>query len=216
MTALALRYFPTLPSLVALDVALLRLLGAGLVAIGISGGIAFMLGTALNKGFVSGDAPGVTYTPERCAELLEYFPGAPDCAAAATAHHFDEVVTYRLAAGALGILVLAAGRFLFRGDLRRRARPLPPGIVDAAGATAFGLAATGLLALGISQIGAAGLLGLGSANGAGAYLSGGLVAAPFTALYALRLLGVIGAGSSSRCHCEAASAAEATSVRPEG
>ena len=197
MSALALRHFPPRPSLVSLSLALFWLAGVGLVAIGLSGGLAFGMGSAFGKSFVSGDPPGVTYTPERCADFLEYFPRSADCAAAATAHHFDEVVSYRLAAGVLGVLILGAGRLLVPGDLRRHTRPLPPGIVVAAGTTAFGLAAAGLLALGLSQLAATRLLGLGSARGVGALLSGGLVATPFASFYATRLLKIIGAGAES-------------------
>ena len=57
--------------------------GVGLVAIGVSGLVAELLGRLFGPGFVAGDLPGVTYTPERCAEFLEYFPDAGGCEQAA-------------------------------------------------------------------------------------------------------------------------------------
>ena len=55
----------------------------GLVAIGASGALAELLGRLFGPAFVAGDLPGVTYTAQRCAEFLEYFPDAGSCQQAA-------------------------------------------------------------------------------------------------------------------------------------
>jgi putative lipase involved disintegration of autophagic bodies len=81
-----------------------------LLAIGLSGLLADTFGRVFGTAFVAGDAPGVTYTAERCAQLLSFEPQARSCEEAAIAHHFGEVVSYRLAAGALGVLVSRDGR----------------------------------------------------------------------------------------------------------
>jgi hypothetical protein len=41
----------------------------------------------------------MTYTSQRCAEFLEYFPNAGGCEQAAALHHWGEVVEYRVAVG---------------------------------------------------------------------------------------------------------------------
>ncbi len=87
MAAIALRRFPPIQSLLSLGLGLSRLAGVGLVAIGISGAVSLAAGAAFGKDFVSGDPPGVTYTAERCAELIGYYPEGT-CRTAATAHHF--------------------------------------------------------------------------------------------------------------------------------
>lgn len=105
------------------------LLGAvGLVAIGASGALAELLGRLFGPAFVAGDLPGVTYTAQRCAEFLEYFPDAGGCEQAAAMHHWGEVVEYRVAAGVLGLLVL--GAFLLWRPRRRGQGPHPgePGL----------------------------------------------------------------------------------------
>ena len=53
------------------------LLGAVcLVAIGVGGVLAELLGRLFGAAFVAGDMAGVTYTAQRCAEFLEYVPDA--------------------------------------------------------------------------------------------------------------------------------------------
>ena len=131
---------------------------------------------------MSGDAPGVSYTSDRCADFREYHPEAATCAEAAAAHHFDEVVDYRLAAGLLGLIVLA-GTFAARrtqlGSLGTGM--LPEGFTATVGTTAFGLAAAGLLGLSLPQI------AMGWPDGAGAYLTGGIVALGPLAAFGLSL-----------------------------
>jgi hypothetical protein len=141
-----------------------------LVAIGLSGVVAELVGRTAGEGFVSGDGPGVIYTADRCADFLEYFPNL-SCADAATMHHFGEVVEYRVAAGVLGLLALLTLAVL------RRITPLgapawtpPSGMVALVLAASFGVA-TALL-------GGTGVLALvgGSRQGVGADLSAGFVA----------------------------------------
>ncbi len=153
-----------------------------MIAIGLSGLVAGGLGLLFGKSFVSGDVKGVAYTESRCAEFQEYYP-SPTCEAAATAHHFDEVVSYRVAAGILGLLALGSlvGLALLKPGLFRDAG-LDPALVPAVGAALFGLGAAGLLGMGTLQLVFAG------AAGTGALISGGLVAVAAFAVYARSLL----------------------------
>lgn len=78
----------------------------GLVVIGVSGLVSWALEALLGPAFLAGDVNGVTYTAARCADFLGFFPQAESCAAAAAMHHSDEIVSERLAAGVLGLLLL--------------------------------------------------------------------------------------------------------------
>jgi hypothetical protein len=159
-----------------------RLGTIGLVAVGVSGGVAAGLGAVAGRAFVAGDAPGVTYTASRCAEFHEYAPHARTCEAGAAAHHFREVVMYRLGAGVLGlalfgVLVLARRRYAHLLACDR----LPLAFDDTVGATVFGLAGVGLLGLALDQV------ELGH-DGAGFFLSGGIVAAVAAMFFAVRFV----------------------------
>lgn len=142
-----------------------------LISIGVSGLVAEVMGRTSGPGFVAGDGPGVTYTAERCAEFVEYFPTL-NCADAATMHHFGEVVEYRVAAGVLGLLALLTLL------LARRTTPLsdatwsPPPVMVALVLAASFFVATALL----GGVGLMALLG-GSRQGIGADLSAAIVAA---------------------------------------
>ena len=153
-----------------------------LVAIGLSGLLADAFGRAFGRAFVAGDAPGVTYTAERCAQYLSLEPSANTCAEAAILHHYGEVVDYRLAAGALGILVLAGWavwRRRMRGRLRRGAlgRFFPLTV----GAALASAAAAGLLFLG-----SAGFV-TGQYDGTGNPLSGGAISMILAAAFGTAL-----------------------------
>ena len=137
----------------------------GLLAIGASGVIAAAMNATLGPEFVAGDLPGNTYTSDRCADLMEYAPTAATCEEAAAIHHADEVVTSRIAAGILGLILF--GVWLL---VRRRAtnEALPPGAVSSAGAAMFGVVGLALAGLALNY------LALGG-TGAGAPVSGAIV-----------------------------------------
>ncbi|MBS1906859.1 MAG: hypothetical protein JST33_09905 [Actinobacteria bacterium] len=80
----------------------------GLVVIGLSGLVSWALEAIFGPAFLAGDPNGVTYTAARCGDFLGFFPQAGSCAAAAAMHHSDEIVSERLAAGVLGLVLLAA------------------------------------------------------------------------------------------------------------
>jgi hypothetical protein len=146
------------------------LAGIGLLAIGASGVVALSMRAAIGDRFLAGDAEGITYTAERCADFLEYFPAAADCEAAASGHHADEVVIYRIASGLLGGAALAGWWWLGR---RRRwwAEPsLPPPVVPAVGAALFGSAAVVLGGQGLGV-----MVFEGPSHGPGQWISAGAV-----------------------------------------
>ncbi len=172
------------PVLSQLLLAFALLAGIGLAGIGASGALAGVMGTAFGRDFVAGDVSGVTYTPARCADYFEYHPEARSCEAAATAHHYDETVEYRLAAGVLGLVVLAGLFVVRRSRVVGRLVPLgdgvgllPDGFVATVGAAVFGCAAGALLVSGLAQL-------PGGGGGAGADLSGGIVAAVIAVVFA--------------------------------
>jgi hypothetical protein len=169
---------PARPRLADLWLPLHRLVVVGFLAIAASGLVAWGLDAAFGDAFVAGDAPGVTYTAARCADLAEYAPGAGACRAAAAAHHAGEVIEFRVATV---VLALVAG--LAYLGLRRTGRlgdQAPAAFEPTVGATAFGLAGAGLLVLGADA------LLLGPDAGAGQYLSAAIVAIPLALVYATR------------------------------
>lgn len=147
--------------------AVLQLAIVGLIAIGISGALAAGMGAAFGRRFVSGDAPGITYSNSRCVEYREYEPSANNCEQAATLHHYGETVDYRTAAGILGLMLLT-GYLLYRRRGTSLVAP-PPGMTAAIATVAFGVASVGLL--GQSLL----MLARGERAGVGAYWSAGTV-----------------------------------------
>jgi hypothetical protein len=180
------RLAPVPPGAVAAELvrAAVPLGGVALVAIGVSGLVAELLGRLLGAGFVAGDLPGMTYTLQRCAEFLEYFPDAGGCEQAAALHHWGEVVEYRVAVGVLGLLVLGAFLLWRRG---RGGRPpeylgvLPDGFAATVATSLYGLAAAVLALEGLDALLVAG------GDGAGQWLSGAVVALAMAVLYGVSL-----------------------------
>ena len=145
----------------------------GLLAIGVSGILGAVMGTAFGKSFVAGDGSGITYTPERCAQYLRLWPNAANCTQAALFDHYDEVVFYRVVVGIVGLVALAGLWFLRRQTWSSR---LPGWFAPMVGASIFGIAALGLVG---TTTGSAGQIGAG--------LSGAIVAAVVAVVYALQL-----------------------------
>ena len=163
----------------SLALGVLFLAWVGFVSIGASGVVAAGIQAAFGARFLAGDLPDVTYTPDRCADLKEYAPSGATCEEAAALHHADETVTYRLAAGVLGLLLLGAWLVARRRGALGDA--LPAGLVEAAGTALFSVVGLALLAQGLE------LLTLGPGTGEGANLSAGLVSLAVALLFAVAL-----------------------------
>ena len=142
------------------------LLGAcGLVAVGLSGGVAAILNALFGRDFVGG------------ATVL----GTGGSTVAETA---GDAVALRVLAGVAGLLALAGCALL-----RRHTKPavvLPRGLVDALGAAAFSAATVILTAASIDQA-ASGVHG----HGVGFFLSGALVAVTGAVLFSARATRVL-------------------------
>jgi hypothetical protein len=153
---------------------------AGLIglSIGFAGIVIGGFANAFGKDYVAGDLPGTTYTPDRCQDFLRFYPGAPDCQSAATNHHFDEVVRNHIAAGVLGILVLA-GAFAVRRKFVRSepSASLARRLRNVGGLLAFGAVTGPLLLVGI------GLTLRDSSTGGGTWLAEGIASLVFLLLF---------------------------------
>ena len=158
------------------------LLGAlGLVAVGVSGVVAWGMDVAFGPRFVAGDASAVAYTSARCAEFREYTNVAGSCEAAAARHHTDEVETYRFAAGVAGALALV-GWYVARRYSGWLHRFVPPRVlVDGGGAAAFTAAGLLLAAQATSSLDGHSLAGLGQ------WVSAAVVALVFAGFLSIRL-----------------------------
>lgn len=165
-----------------LALTVLMLIWVGLVSIGLSGLVASAMTAGLGPAFVAGDLPGVTYSPGRCTELQEYAPSATTCAEAAAIHHADEVATYRIGVGVLGL------GFLAGWGLARRRWPharVPATLAPAAGAAAFGVVGLALLALALSAA------AQGLDTGVGGYLSAAAISLPVSVVFGLGLYRIL-------------------------
>src|SRR5947208_11740742 len=169
----------------SLALAALLMAWVGFVSIGVSGAVAAGMEAAFGAGFVAGDLPGVTYTPDRCADLKEYAPSATTCEEAAALHHADETVTYRIAAGVLGLILLGLWALVRRRGALGPGR-LPDGLVAGAGCAPFGVVGLALLAQGLE------LLALGPSSGEGADLSAAIVSLVIAVLFGRSLYRTLG------------------------
>lgn len=152
-----------------------------LIGIGLSGALAAGGAAVLGPSFISGDAPGVTYTSDRCDDFMEFHPEADKCAEAAVLHHLDETVSTRADAGILGLLLLAGWLFARRAT-RKSAGPrvIPEIFVPLTATALFAAAAILLGGLGTLQ-----WLSSGTGTGAGYFLTAGVVSLIATLLFGL-------------------------------
>jgi hypothetical protein len=128
-----------------------RLTAVGLLAIGISGVIAWLTAMVAGTSAVFADAPGTHYGAGACAHYLAVQPTAKSCAAAALLEGRDDALIQRWAAGVLGLVLLAASFWWQRGRAAGR-QPLDLRIPAALiGVTAFGAAGIGLTGYGIDR-----------------------------------------------------------------
>ena len=169
----------------ALAGAVLFLAWVGFLSIGVSGVVAAGMQAAFGAGFVAGDLPDVTYTADRCAELKEYAPANASCEEAAALHHADETITYRIAAGVLGLVLLGLWALVRRRGALGPGR-LPDGLVAGAGCAPFGVVGLALLAQGLE------LLALGPSSGEGADLSAAMVSLVVAVLFGRSLYRTLG------------------------
>ena len=129
-----------------------------------------LVGYSLGDHALAADSQVAQPSAERCAEYMEYAPGKPTCAAAEMAHHADEIVEYRLAAGLFGVLALMAyaGFRWVAGFTDDEARRQIHRYLLLASVT-FGLAAAALLGIGVGAM-------LGGGDAAPRWLTDGGVA----------------------------------------
>jgi hypothetical protein len=109
--------------------------GVGLVAVGISGAIAWALSAIRGGTFLTAPFPPGSYTPADCARWLAGDPATHSCIRAMTHDHVGEIILNSFAAGILGLLTLLAfwwmrRRWQDRGTLTA----LPVGSAEASGA----------------------------------------------------------------------------------
>jgi HAAS len=157
------------------------LTGVGLTAIGVSGLVALLMGGIGGWSFVWAGAPGARYPRGACAYWQSMHPLARSCAQAYLAESTADGFLYRAAAGVLGVLILLAV-----GWARRRkalaAEPAALSVITmTAGATLFAAAGAVLLGMGVDAV------SVSSGNGAGQWLSGGIVSLATAAAFALLL-----------------------------
>lgn len=156
-----------------------RLSAVGLIAIGISGIIAWLAAMVAGTSAVFADAPGTHDSAAACAHFLAVQPAAHTCVAAALLEARDDALVQRWAAGVLG-LALLAGWFWWK---RRTA--VDPRTSDLRAAAAL---------IGLTAFGAAGLFltgyGIDRAvinTGSGQWISSGAVALAVAMGYAVAL-----------------------------
>ena len=159
--------------------------GVALIAVGVSGAVAWALAGVRGGTFLIAPFPPGSYSSADCAHWLASDPGAHSCIAAMTADHVGEVILYSFAGGVLGLLVLGAHwwmrrRWQDRGTLTA----LPIGSAEAVGAILALLVAVATLGRGVNMALAQHGQGAGQMF---ALAAGGLAAAVFFAVRLYRL-----------------------------
>jgi vacuolar-type H+-ATPase subunit H len=178
-----LRRLPTLAVLRDAGLAAWRLGAVGLVAVGASGLIAWVMNAAFGRPFVGGAPAAIRYPAAACQHWLAIWPHAQSCAQAAMLENSSDAVSLRLATGVLGLAALAAYH------LARRRSPdlLPETFTPTVAMTLFGVAGLVLAGLSVDDTVLGMRSGLGTAAGAGFYASGAIVALVMALRYARQL-----------------------------
>jgi hypothetical protein len=175
-----LRRLPSRAVLRDVVMAAWRLGAIGLVAVGASGLIAWLMNAAFGRPFVGGTPGAIRYSAADCRHWLTLWPHAHSCAQAAMLENSSDAVSLRLAAGVLGLAALAAYHLA-----RRQSRDLlPESFTPTVAMTLFGAAGLGLAGLAADNTVLGMRSGLGPAAGAGFYLSGAIVALVLALRYA--------------------------------
>jgi hypothetical protein len=159
--------------------------GVALVALGVSGAVAWALAGVRGGTFLVAPFPPGSYTSADCAHWLTGDPGTHSCLAAMMSDHVGDVIVDSLAGGVIGLLVLTAHwRMRRRWQDRGTLTALPVGGAEAVGAILALLVAVITLGRGVNIE----LVQLG--QGAGqmfATFVGALAAAAFFAVRLFRL-----------------------------
>ena len=147
----------TLPDLLA---ALSLVTALALLAIALSGLAALAFGQFFGETFVAGDPAGTEYAAWQCEAFQAGEPDPSSCYAAATARHFDDLVSDRLTTAIPGLLLLGAYRLIRRGQANASYRV--PAFILTTAAPVFSLAAFILAGFGIMQMAYSGSEGTGA------------------------------------------------------
>ncbi|MGH3471252.1 MAG: permease prefix domain 1-containing protein [Nocardioidaceae bacterium] len=153
----------------------------GLLAIGVSGPLAWALSFLTGKSYVFGLPRGSEVAASTCAHWMFVQPAAATCQQAGMLENADDALVLRVAAGVLGLLGLAVLLMLRRWP-RWRAAHLPPGLHPAIGATVFGGAGVVLLLMGVGN------LAVSRSFGAGQWLVDATISLVVGACYLVFLL----------------------------
>ncbi len=156
-----------------------KLTGVGLIAIGLSGAVAWIAMQATSTGAVFAEPPNTHYGAGACAYWLHLHPSAATCASAALLEGRDDALFQRFALGVLGCLMLLISAVWSRRV--RRDAPIdlrmPSALIAIA---AFGLAGIFLTGYGLDRA--------VQNTGAGQWLASGGVSLAFAIAYLITLL----------------------------
>lgn len=168
-----------------------KLGSAGLVAVGASGLIAAVMNSAFGRSFVGAAASGSRFAADRCRYWLSIWHQAHTCLQAATLESSSDAVSLRVAAGIVG-LILLAGYWVVRSAVPRIVGRTPwprdSGTLSRDWFPALAALGSGGAALLMTVLLTTRTF-LGVAAGPGFYLSGILAAlavCAFSSLFALR------------------------------
>ena len=174
-----LQRFPAVAVLRDLVLAAWMLGTFGLLAVGASGLVVAGMNLLFGPRFVGGTVPaGAKLAASSCQGWLADNPGAHGCAQAAMLETSVDAVSLRIAAGLLGLLLLAGYRMVRRDGLPGA---LPEAFIPTVAVSLFGAATAGLVWL--ASTGAV----VGATSGPGFFLSGALVALAAAAAFVPRL-----------------------------